>query len=98
MYELYVTQCEKENVVPVKEKYCYNVFSTKFNLLFKQPSKDTCQTCDALQIKIQSSDGEEIKTAKIEKDSHLKEAERARSQMAANQMAASGKKSYFLST
>lgn len=52
MYELYVTLCEKENVVPAKEKYYYNVFSTKFNLHFKQTSKDTCQTCDSLQIKI----------------------------------------------
>lgn len=83
MYELYVTQCEKENV-PVKEKYYYNVnvFSTKFNLHFKQPSKDTCQTSDSLQIKIQSSDGEGIKMVEIEKETHLKEAEWARSQMA----------------
>ncbi|GFW17791.1 uncharacterized protein TNCV_1133911 [Trichonephila clavipes] len=91
MYELYVTECEKENVAPVKEKYYYNVFSTKFNLHFKQPSKDTCQTCDAFQIKIQSSDDEGIKMAKIEKETHLEEAERARSQMAADRMAASEK-------
>nr|XP_033325321.1 uncharacterized protein LOC117219890 [Megalopta genalis] len=91
MYELYVTECEKENVVPVKEKYYYNVFSTKFNLHFKQPSKDTCQNCDALQIKIQSSDGEAKKMAEIEKETHLEEAERARSQMAADRMATSEK-------
>lgn len=91
MYELYVTECEKENVLPVKEKYYYNVFSKKFNLHFKQPSKDTCQTCDALKIKSQSSDGEGIKTAEIEKESHLEEAERARSQMAADRMATSEK-------
>lgn len=91
MYELYVTKCEKENVAPVKEKYYYNVFSTKFNLHFKQPSKDTCQACDAFQIKIQSSDDEGIKMAKIERETHLKEAERARSQMAADRMATSEK-------
>lgn len=91
MCELYVTECEKENVLPVKEKYYYNVFSKKFNLHFKQPSKDTCQTCDALKIKSQSSDGEGIKTAEIEKESHLEEAERARSQMAADRMATSEK-------
>lgn len=76
---------------PVKEKYYYNVFSTKFNLYIKQPSKDTCQTCDAFQIKIQSSDDEGIKMAKIEKETHLEEAERARSQMAADRMATSEK-------
>ena len=43
LYELYITECVKENVAPEKEKYYYNVFSTKFNLHFKQPSKDTCQ-------------------------------------------------------
>ncbi|KAI4478515.1 hypothetical protein M0804_011838 [Polistes exclamans] len=91
MFELYVTKCEKENVLAVKEKYYYNVFSTKFNLHFKQPSKDTCQTCDALQIKIQSSDGEGKKTAEIEKETHLEEAEEARSQMAADRMATSEK-------
>ena len=52
MYDLYVTECEKENLAPGKEKYYYNVFSTKFNSHFKQPSKDTCQTCDDFQIKI----------------------------------------------
>ncbi|CAH1106789.1 unnamed protein product [Psylliodes chrysocephalus] len=91
VYELYVTECEKENVAPVKEKYYYNVFSTKFNLHFKQPSEDTCQTCDAFQIKIQSSDDEGIKMAKIEKETHLEETERARSQMAADRMATSEK-------
>lgn len=91
MYELYVTECVKENVAPVKEKYYYNVFSTKFNLHFKQPSKDTCQTCDAFQIKIQSLDDEGIQMAKIEKETHLEEAERARSQMAADRMATSDK-------
>ncbi|UYV67129.1 hypothetical protein LAZ67_4004017, partial [Cordylochernes scorpioides] len=91
MYELYATQCKKKNVVPVKEKYYYKVFSTKFNLHFKQPSKDTCQTCDYLQIKIQSSDSEGIQMAKIEKENHLEEAERARSLMAADRKAASDK-------
>ena len=70
MYELYVTEFEEENVAPVKEKYYYNVISTKFILNFKQPSKDTCQTCDTSQIKIKYSDDEGIKMAKIEKKTH----------------------------
>ena len=74
-----------------RKKNYYNVFSTKFNLHFKLPSKDTCQTCDAFQIKIQSLDDEGIRMAKIEKETHLEEAERARSQMTADRMATSDK-------
>ncbi|GFV43604.1 uncharacterized protein TNCV_2679061 [Trichonephila clavipes] len=88
MYELYITQCTEENIEPVKENY-YKVFSTKFNLHFKQPSKDTCKTCDYLQIKIESSDSEEMRMAKIEKNVHLQKAEQARSHMVADRRAAS---------
>ncbi|KAL3287741.1 hypothetical protein HHI36_002205 [Cryptolaemus montrouzieri] len=91
MYELYVTESETKNVAPVKEKYYCNVFFTKFNLPFKQPSKNTCQSCDGFQIKIQSSDDDGIKMAKIEKETHSGEAERARSEMAADRMATSEK-------
>lgn len=91
MYELYIAQCEDEDLTPVKEKYYYKVFSNKFNLHFKQPSKDTCQTCGYLQIKIQSSISEGIRIAKLGKDTHLKRAEQARSHMAADRMAASDK-------
>ena len=48
-------------------------------------------TCDVFQIKIQSLDDEGIQMAKIEKQTHLEEAERARSQMAADRMATSDK-------
>lgn len=95
MYELYISQCEDENIVPVKEKYYYWVFSTKFNLHFKAPSKDTCSTCDSLQIKIESSDSERMRTAKSEKDAHLQKAEQARSHMTADRTAVSEERFVF---
>lgn len=56
----------------MKERYYYMVFSTKFNLHCKQPFKVACQTCDSLLIKIQSSDGNGIQMAKIEKEYYFK--------------------------
>ena len=55
MYELYVKKCEDGNETPVKEKYYYHLFNTKFNLHFKPPLKDTCRTCDEMELKIKQS-------------------------------------------
>lgn len=49
MYDLYVSWCTDNGKTPVKEKMYYHVFSSKFNLHFKPPLKDTCQVCDALK-------------------------------------------------
>lgn len=89
MHELYIAQCTEESIEPMKEKYYYKVFSTKFNLHFKQSSKDTRKTCGYLQIKTEFSDSEEMRMAKIEKDAHLQNAEQARSHMTADLVAAS---------
>lgn len=86
MYKLYIKQFEDENIVPVKEKYYDKVFSTKFNLHFKQLSKDTCQTYDSLQIQI--SNNEEI-IVKFEKYAHFQKAEEAHSHTTVDRMVAS---------
>lgn len=65
------------------------MFSTKFYLHFNQLSKDTC---DGLREKSKSSDGEEIKTAEIEKKTHLEEAERTSSQITIDRMTIPDKK------
>ena len=44
MYDLYVEKCVVEQKSTVKKKYYYHVFSSKFNLRFKPPSKDTCKS------------------------------------------------------
>lgn len=79
MYQLYVEKCETENKAPLKEKLYYKTFSTKFNLHFKTPSKDTCRLCDDLNMKIQAEDDANKKQGiKVQKELHLRKAELAR--------------------
>ena len=39
MYNMYVEKCAEELIQAVKEKFYYSVFSSKFYLHFKVPSK-----------------------------------------------------------
>lgn len=79
MYDLYVEKCSQENKQPVKEKFYYKVFSTKFNLHFKIPSKDTCRLCDELHLKIRAETNEEKKKElEVQKNLHLARAKQAR--------------------
>ncbi|KAJ4429628.1 hypothetical protein ANN_21829 [Periplaneta americana] len=80
MYDLYLEKCQQENKTPVKQKFYYNVFSTKFNLHFKPPYTDTCRLCDELEMKI-SNECNEGKALKVEKELHLASAEQARGSM-----------------
>ena len=52
MYGLNVEKCANENKKPVKEKYYYYVFSAKFDLSFKVPSKDTCRFCETVSLNL----------------------------------------------
>ena len=80
MYDLYVQKCSQENKQPVKEKYYYKVFSTKFNLHFKVPSKDTCRQCDELLLKMRAeTQDDKKKKLELQKKLHLARAEQARS-------------------
>lgn len=87
MYDLYVEKCKSDSLEPVKEKFYYHIFSTKFNLHFKHPSKDTCQMCDLLEMRIKSSVDNIISIQ--EKECHLLKAQTARSQMTADKLTAS---------
>lgn len=78
MYELFVQSCNDKNIeTPVKESYYRQIFNTKFNLSFKKPLSDTCNTCDQLNIKIKH--GIDIEESKKTKELHLRKAEKARS-------------------
>lgn len=39
----------------------YDIYKAKFNFRFKAPWKDTCRTCDDLNLKIQGADDENAK-------------------------------------
>ena len=79
MYCLYLEKCQLENKTPVKEKYYYKIFTTKFNLHFKHPKSDTCRLCDELHLKINTENDGIIKQRLItQKELHLRKAEKAR--------------------
>jgi hypothetical protein len=82
MYDLFVEKCTLVKKIPVKEKFFYQVFSSKFNLHFKPPKKDTCRICDGLELKIQAAittnNVENKEKLTIEKNLHLCKAEKAR--------------------
>ena len=78
MYNLYVEWCNENEKSPVKEKYYYNIFRSKFNLNFKQPYTDTCQYCDKLQHLIDlKQDYGKRKEYETQKELHLRSAEKA---------------------
>lgn len=90
MFDLYVEQCTHENRQPVKEKFYYHVFSTKFNLHFKIPSKDTCRLCDELKIQmLVAKNDEQRRKLDIQKKLHLASADQARAALKADQLKAS---------
>lgn len=69
MYNLYVEKYTSENKQPVKLKYNYHVFSTKFNLHFKVPSKNTYTFCDGMLKKIKiEQDQQKKKELQVKKN------------------------------
>ncbi|CAG5009807.1 unnamed protein product [Parnassius apollo] len=59
MYELFKAKCESEGKPILKKSAYVKVFTTEFNLHFYIP-KDTCKTCDMLEIEIKAE--EDIET------------------------------------
>lgn len=91
MYDLYVEKCQSEGKQALKQKFYYHVFSTKFNLHFKVPAKDTCSRCDELQLKIvaETNDPERRGKFELEKKLHLAKALQARQSLKNDKAAAS---------
>lgn len=90
MYEMYTEKCIAEGTEPLKRKFYYNVFHTKFNLSFKPPSKDTCTRCDELEMKIKvEQDGDKKNSLINEKQRHLSKANMARASLKQDQESAS---------
>lgn len=64
----------------------YHVFSTHFNLHFKAPLKDTCQVCDGLKNRLLVVDEDERRVVEIEKELHLRKAQKARETLKEDQI------------
>lgn len=78
MYALYCEKCKEEGQTPVKDTFYRNIFNTKFNLSFKKPLTDTCNKCDIFENKIKHGENaKEIEDNKINKELHLRKAEKA---------------------
>lgn len=89
MYDMYVLWCTDNQKTPVKEKMYYHVFSTKFNLHFKPPLKDTCQVCDGFKNRLLMANEDDRKVIETEKELHLRKAENARNSLKEDQRACS---------
>ncbi|XP_071053409.1 uncharacterized protein [Onthophagus taurus] len=82
MYELYVDKCQLQGKIPCKEKYYYNVFTTKYNLHFKILYKDTCKKCDQWNIALASEKDLSIITKiESERKMHLSQAKKIRNEL-----------------
>ena len=77
MYRLYKTSCVEKQKKAVSEFVYRDVFNSKFNIGFHQPSKDRCPTCDKFEKLVKS--GVQISAEKqVVFDSHLRRKEQAR--------------------
>ena len=53
MYRHYVEECNAKGKAFSKEWLFRKVFNEEFNLSFKLPAVDTCDTCDSFIMKLQ---------------------------------------------
>ena len=85
MFDLYQAQCHKEGRKPLNQDKFRKTFNHNFNLSFHPPHKDTCKTCDELNIKLDACDSEEARSqlqARLE--IHHRKAESARHSLQAD--------------
>ena len=76
MFKLYLEECKHNNHTAVSLYMFRHIFNTKFNLHFKQPKMDTCQTCDEFRAKITGlSNGPEKNELIEEHELNLRKAE-----------------------
>lgn len=68
MYGLYVEKCRSEGKEPLKLKFYYRVFSTKFNLQFKVPSKDNSSQVDQQLLLVYSDSSEDEQLSVLEEE------------------------------
>ena len=89
MYKLYEEKCKIDGRKPLKEWAYRNTFNTQFNLSFHPPRSDTCKKCDILKAQIDvETDETKKKLLNVEKELHLRKAEKARKSLNNDSLAA----------
>lgn len=46
MYDLYVEECQKQNIDPLKDDMYRSIFNFEFNIEFLAPKSDRCDLCE----------------------------------------------------
>ena len=86
MYKLYCEFCVDKSSTPVNESYYRHLFNTTSNLSFHQPLKDTCVKCDSFQVLLRAEENPEIL---VQKEIHLRKAEKVRTKLNSSKETAS---------
>ena len=89
MYRLYEDLCKEKQRKPVSQCAYRDIFYKDFNYCFKQPSKDTCKTCDMLNVQIKSEtdkpeinrNNEKLRADKQKHETHITESNIARQEL-----------------
>ena len=56
----------------VSDRFYSDIFTSEYNILFKQPKQDTCSTCDSMagNIAAKEATGENVKDLKLRREEH----------------------------
>nr|CAH7732156.1 unnamed protein product [Callosobruchus chinensis] len=79
MYQLFYEECteKKMNQTEIAKQWLYaEIFNTEFNLSFKEPDNDTCDSCDEFLVKLKDAGSvEERNELQKSYEAHLRDAD-----------------------
>ncbi|XP_062542476.1 uncharacterized protein LOC134210447 [Armigeres subalbatus] len=68
MYDLYAERCAKDNIDRAPVHYnSYRLIFKTYNLSFRKPKVDTCDTCDKFKVELSAATNETIKNELLKK-------------------------------
>ena len=75
MVNMYLYRNSLPTIQIVSHGYYLKYFNENFNMTFGYPRADTCGTCDALRVQIESATDAQKMTLQAQKEDHLRRAE-----------------------
>ena len=75
MVNMYLYRNSLRTIQIVSYGYYLKYFNENFNMTFGYPRADTCGTCDALKVQIESATDAQKMTLQVQKEDHLRRAE-----------------------